>query len=108
FFFSSRRRHTRFSRDWSSDVCSSDLLSQHQDRERGTENEQGAKDELHGSQRRILGWAGAARMHSLAPHREHLRAGQPRQGVERKIGRASCRESVEIKRVNNAIYMIIL
>src|SRR5690606_40635712 len=25
FFFSSRRRHTRFSRDWSSDVCSSDL-----------------------------------------------------------------------------------
>src|SRR6266511_593801 len=24
FFFSSRRRHTRFSRDWSSDVCSSD------------------------------------------------------------------------------------
>src|SRR5690606_40403002 len=25
-FFSSRRRHTRFSRDWSSDVCSSDLL----------------------------------------------------------------------------------
>src|SRR5690606_40192076 len=26
FVFSSRRRHTRFSRDWSSDVCSSDLL----------------------------------------------------------------------------------
>src|SRR5690606_32648849 len=26
FFFSSRRRHTIFSRDWSSDVCSSDLL----------------------------------------------------------------------------------
>src|SRR5690606_33405957 len=25
FFFSSRRRHTSFSRDWSSDVCSSDL-----------------------------------------------------------------------------------
>src|SRR5690606_40771609 len=25
FFFSSRRRHTRLSRDWSSDVCSSDL-----------------------------------------------------------------------------------
>src|SRR5439155_7364841 len=28
FFFSSRRRHTRWPRDWSSDVCSSDLLSQ--------------------------------------------------------------------------------
>src|SRR2546430_6897205 len=26
FFFSSRRRHTRFDCDWSSDVCSSDLL----------------------------------------------------------------------------------
>src|SRR2546429_7333138 len=26
FFFSSRRRHTRCSRDWSSDVCSSDLF----------------------------------------------------------------------------------
>src|SRR5207249_5988659 len=27
FFFSSRRRHTRSKRDWSSDVCSSDLNS---------------------------------------------------------------------------------
>src|SRR2546421_9518115 len=27
FFFSSRRRHTRSDRDWSSDVCSSDLLA---------------------------------------------------------------------------------
>src|SRR5260370_16904444 len=26
FFFSSRRRHTRFKCDWSSDVCSSDLI----------------------------------------------------------------------------------
>src|SRR5437868_12527054 len=26
FFFSSRRRHTRSKRDWSSDVCSSDLV----------------------------------------------------------------------------------
>src|SRR5256885_12253541 len=28
FFFSSRRRHTRLQGDWSSDVCSSDLLCQ--------------------------------------------------------------------------------
>src|SRR6266508_455187 len=28
FFFSSRRRHTRWPRDWSSDVCSSDLAQQ--------------------------------------------------------------------------------
>src|SRR5207249_7205098 len=27
FFFSSRRRHTRSKRDWSSDVCSSDLVT---------------------------------------------------------------------------------
>src|SRR5256884_8267263 len=31
FFFSSRRRHTRCSRDWSSDVCSSDLQRQRAD-----------------------------------------------------------------------------
>src|SRR5438445_7476026 len=32
FFFSSRRRHTRYWRDWSSDVCSSDLavIPQHE------------------------------------------------------------------------------
>src|SRR5688500_20208879 len=30
FFFSSRRRHTRLQRDWSSDVCSSDLFGQPQ------------------------------------------------------------------------------
>src|SRR4249919_2411084 len=35
FFFSSRRRHTRFSRDWSSDVCSSDLTGRLQSRARG-------------------------------------------------------------------------
>src|SRR3989337_1472560 len=29
FFFSSRRRHTRCYRDWSSDVCSSDLMIRH-------------------------------------------------------------------------------
>src|SRR2546429_2141692 len=36
FFFSSRRRHTRCSRDWSSDVCSSDLIFQ----EIGARNEE--------------------------------------------------------------------
>src|SRR6266478_7547819 len=35
FFFSSRRRHTRFDCDWSSDVCSSDLtLEEKNDRRR--------------------------------------------------------------------------
>src|SRR5476651_2341120 len=31
FFFSSRMRHTRYWRDWSSDVCSSDLLDLDED-----------------------------------------------------------------------------
>src|SRR5208282_4957009 len=35
FFFSSRRRHTRCYRDWSSDVCSSDLLQKMAERMRG-------------------------------------------------------------------------
>src|SRR5256884_2262835 len=35
FFFSSRRRHTRCSRDWSSDVCSSDLAIPRLFEERG-------------------------------------------------------------------------
>src|SRR5690606_39474512 len=34
FCFSSRRRHTRFSRDWSSDVCSSDLTGSNPKRAR--------------------------------------------------------------------------
>src|SRR5256884_1399514 len=36
FFFSSRRRHTRCSRDWSSDVCSSDLSCRHTNAQRRT------------------------------------------------------------------------
>src|SRR5207253_6586897 len=35
FFFSSRRRHTRWPRDWSSDMCSSDLLGQADDGDDG-------------------------------------------------------------------------
>src|SRR5690625_5469851 len=34
FFFSSRRRHTRWPRDWSSDVCSSDLTESKQEVEK--------------------------------------------------------------------------
>src|SRR2546422_6747517 len=42
FFFSSRRRHTRCSRDWSSDVCSSDLpVDEHRrDRDGGNQGRQ--------------------------------------------------------------------
>src|SRR5256886_9385988 len=48
FFFSSRRRHTRFDCDWSSDVCSSDLRTEkhrhdlHHPRQRSLRTHQGA------------------------------------------------------------------
>src|SRR2546422_1409659 len=45
FFFSSRRRHTRCSRDWSSDVCSSDL--RHLDHRDRREQEQDVAGEQH-------------------------------------------------------------
>src|SRR5690625_5915174 len=35
FFFSSRRRHTRWPRDWSSDVCSSDLAERQATKDAG-------------------------------------------------------------------------
>src|SRR3989442_5831622 len=38
--FSSRRRHTRCGRDWSSDVCSSDLHDGHEERHRDDDAEQ--------------------------------------------------------------------
>src|SRR5206468_4559187 len=38
FFFSSRRRHTRSDRDWSSDVCSSDLKAAESLQKRSTES----------------------------------------------------------------------
>src|SRR6476620_3571715 len=41
-FFSSRRRHTRYWRDWSSDVCSSDLSSTGSRRRRATRASRGA------------------------------------------------------------------
>src|SRR3989442_9234917 len=45
FFFSSRRRHTRCGRDWSSDVCSSDLCADNTDTYAWVSN--GAHDKLY-------------------------------------------------------------
>src|SRR5262245_62605266 len=88
FFFSSRRRHTRCLSDWSSDVCSSDL-----------HRELGAMELLPDRPKR-----------AQAIHDDVTRACSPREQrqlalvvpapwlrpVEQEIGRASCRESVEI------------
>src|SRR5690606_40565898 len=82
-FYASRRRHTSFSRDWSSDVCSSDLAL-------GVEVD-GADD----------GGEVAGRLHGLVGRlvpgvvAEQAVAGALEQEAGDQIGRASCRERVE-------------
>src|SRR5690625_7164196 len=71
FFFSSRRRHTRWPRDWSSDVCSSDLFTT------------------------LTGLAARALL-AFNEVSWLLRGGYP-QGAFAEIGRASCRERGEIR-----------
>src|SRR5205085_4681990 len=56
FFFSSRRRHTRFDCDWSSDVCSSDLLCSY------TVDVGDAVHLLDGVRTEVAGAAGGARL----------------------------------------------
>src|SRR5207253_7990671 len=84
FFFSSRRRHTRWPRDWSSDVCSSDLA--------GTRRGKGQVESLTG---RLL--SGVADAQLRLDEREYLavRGCPPASAAgssECEIGRASCRE----------------
>src|SRR5690606_39821696 len=93
FFFSSRRRHTRFSRDWSSDVCSSDLLPIEVHRPVT------AKDRARALE--LLDVLGLANFEKRYPH--ELSGGmQQRVSICRaliEIGRASCRERVNISGV---------
>src|SRR5699024_11323092 len=81
FFFSSRRRHTRSKRDWSSDVCSSDLPR----RAGSVCGQQSAT-----AQHRLRPWVATPEL----PVRLHLRAARPagQQRAAEEIGRASCRE----------------
>src|SRR5437762_13679083 len=77
FFFSSRRRHTSYIGDWSSDVCSSDLEA------RVGLRAVGLLEGAHGDAR------------GDAPVGPARHAGEQRLvlgRVERQIGRASCRE----------------
>src|SRR2546429_2677017 len=87
FFFSSRRRHTRCSRDWSSDVCSSDLESEAKARDE-------AEKVLNFFERTILAAARPQGRAGGLGHgttvREAIDAAEP--WIE--IGRASCRERV--------------
>src|SRR5690606_40689229 len=96
-FFSSRRRHTRFSRDWSSDVCSSDLVL----------NDAVAEAKRQGFLRADLLVAEqdalcARRADTLdqkrqaAPAQRHAETHFRKAHIRRKIGRASCRERGKI------------
>src|SRR5438067_3808421 len=86
FFFSSRRRHTRSKRDWSSDVCSSDLLKPSVAYRRlASDIVELVLDPRTLPGRRLT----AATSGPLLQHSVHRVGGQM---VE--IGRASCRERV--------------
>src|SRR2546429_6493899 len=86
FFFSSRRRHTRCSRDWSSDVCSSDLRGLLAAAPEGNVQGvvQGFAQWSRARQALLRGVAGAK-----TPWSPDLT-----NQVYSKIGRASCRERV--------------
>src|SRR5699024_12098121 len=90
FFFSSRRRHTRSKRDWSSDVCSSDL---------GRREDAGVgRDQPRGQAGRAALRRGGQRgvyIHGLQ-HIPRVLRGRARHrarghGGRQQIGRASCR-----------------
>src|SRR5690606_41097438 len=94
FFFSSRRRHTRFSRDWSSDVCSSDL--QHRRSHPMTQPIYSAPIELAQPVKR-----GHTEVKEIALRRpgsgelRGLKLADLVQGDVTEIGRASCRGRVQ-------------
>src|SRR5437868_15229301 len=75
FFFSSRRRHTRSKRDWSSDVCSSDLKTCEKAR---------ARRPSEGRDTRVR--AGPLRRRSGCPRPPHTRI-ETRRSEERRVGK---------------------
>src|SRR5256886_9220217 len=88
FFFSSRRRHTRFDCDWSSDVCSSDLIEGNR-----IGKHQGVMGQIEAQRQAVLGVRG--RMHLPAKARVDREFPAHAEVVLKiEIGRASCRERV--------------
>src|SRR2546422_1270680 len=87
FFFSSRRRHTRCSRDWSSDVCSSDLAAPEREQASGIEHPFLEAERRGFIEVERLGAEAAGKALELV-----VPLGAQQQLVE--IGRASCRERV--------------
>src|SRR5205085_8714277 len=92
FFFSSRRRHTRFDCDWSSDVCSSDL-GPVASAEYSSPNDSSADDPSSDDSDE------EARVRNAPPGRPKRRSVTCETIAElqamHQIGRASCRERVE-------------
>src|SRR5256885_5218094 len=86
FFFSSRRRHTRLQGDWSSDVCSSDLLGPGGMAVGGIHRK---TDDLHMPFVELGFQFGHVAELGRADRREVLRMRE-----KDEIGRASCRERV--------------
>src|SRR5699024_11255072 len=93
FFISSRRRHTRSKRDWSSDVCSSDLNT---DQWTFYLLTQIVPDEHRETVKTAGTWKKA--MEVLGAKLEKSSELQ-NEVFDHKIGRASCRERVSMKRV---------
>src|SRR2546430_5186413 len=90
FFFSSRRRHTRFDCDWSSDVCSSDLVFAIQSEiAKAIASQLQAK--LSPSQANTLA---AKPTRDTEAYDLFLKGEYQERQAESKIGRASCRERV--------------
>src|SRR5688572_33167016 len=87
FFFSSRRRHTRFDCDWSSDVCSSDLALR---------GDPAANEILGRWEKRLAEYPTKLKEHAAAVAKWEAEQGTGTHGKKAKIGRASCRERVEI------------
>src|SRR5947209_11380439 len=98
FFFSSRRRHTRYWRDWSSDVCSSDLFAPSSSSRDGLIGGEIMKAVVNGNvvaeSEDVIAAAGYDYFPPAAVRAEWL---------EKEIGRASCRESVDIGGVRDCI-----
>src|SRR5699024_11730199 len=92
FFLSSRRRHTRSKRDWSSDVCSSDLGQKaHGPVQAAHLAGAGVEGKCTGGNK-VLG--GKARPGQLLPVKSKFGFTVHVEQVVHEIGRASCRERV--------------
>src|SRR3712207_9129440 len=86
FCFSSRRRHTRYWRDWSSDVCSSDLEAKLKQYELG-ETFIAAVEAEGGPELLARVWEGPDRLPTMSELR-HPQAWLARMGVRRGAARA--------------------